>query len=95
MRYLFFDIECCDGEHICEFGYVITDENFKPVKKEVLKINPDKPFRITGRTNHADIELFFSEQDYKKSPLFINYYESIKNLIEYPDLIIVGHAIGN
>lgn len=27
MRYLFFDIECCDGKHICEFGYVITDIN--------------------------------------------------------------------
>lgn len=23
---LFFDIECCNGRNICEFGYVITDE---------------------------------------------------------------------
>lgn len=28
MRYLAFDIECCDGKHICEFGYVITDEKY-------------------------------------------------------------------
>ena len=28
MRYLSFDIECCDGRSICEFGYVITDESF-------------------------------------------------------------------
>lgn len=32
MRYLFFDIECCDGENICEFGYVITDEKFQTLK---------------------------------------------------------------
>ena len=23
MNYLIFDIECCDGQHICEFGYVL------------------------------------------------------------------------
>lgn len=28
MRYLAFDIECCDGKHICEFGYVITKDKF-------------------------------------------------------------------
>ena len=28
MRYLFFDIECCNGRDICEFGYVITDTEF-------------------------------------------------------------------
>ena len=33
MRYLCFDIECCDGQHICEFGYVITDENLAVQKK--------------------------------------------------------------
>ena len=26
MRYLFFDIECCNGRDICEFGYIITDD---------------------------------------------------------------------
>lgn len=35
MRYLAFDIECCDGKHICEFGYVITDEKFNIIKKSV------------------------------------------------------------
>lgn len=31
MRYLFFDIEASDGNYgICEFGFVITDTNFKP-----------------------------------------------------------------
>ena len=39
MRYLFFDIECCNGRNICEFGYVITDDKFIKVLKE--KINPE------------------------------------------------------
>ena len=95
MRYLFFDIECCDGAHICEFGYVITDDKFKVLEKKVIKINPDKPFRLTGRKNQTDLTLFFSEQEYYDSPLFTEYYDTIKKLIEHPDQIVIGHAIGN
>ena len=29
LRYLFFDIECCDGKHMCSFGYVVCDEKMK------------------------------------------------------------------
>ena len=36
MNYLYFDIECCDGKHICSFGYVITDENFNILEKKIL-----------------------------------------------------------
>ena len=95
MRYLFFDIECCDGKHICEFGYVITDEKFNPLKQEVITINPDKPFNLTGRKNQKDLSLCFSEQEYYSSPLFTEYYDKIKALIEEPDQIIIGHAIGS
>ena len=95
MRYLFFDIECCDGKHICEFGYVITDEKFNSLKQEVITINPDKPFNLTGRKNQKDLSLCFSEQEYYSSPLFTEYYDRIKALIEEPDQIIIGHAIGS
>ena len=95
MRYLFFDIECCDGEHICEFGYVITDDKFKKLDKQVIKINPDKPFCLKGREKQADITLFFTEKEYYESPLFNVYYDRIKKLIEYPDQIIIGHAINH
>ena len=27
MDYLFFDTECSDGTHLCEFGYVVTGEH--------------------------------------------------------------------
>lgn len=26
MDFVFFDIECCDGNHMFSFGYVITDD---------------------------------------------------------------------
>ena len=60
MQYLSFDIECCDGKHICEFGYVITDENFKVTKKECYTINPEKPFNLIGRENREDCILLLN-----------------------------------
>ena len=95
MRYLFFDIECCDGTHICEFGYVITDENFNPLEKKDITINPKEKFYLTGRPNRPDIKLFYSEEFYYNSPEFPTFYEEIKTLLEYDDQIIVGHAISN
>ena len=36
MKYLFFDIECANRlNKICEFGYVLTDENFNILKKDL------------------------------------------------------------
>ncbi len=93
MQYLSFDIECCDGKHICEFGYVITDENFKVIKKECYTINPEKPFNLIGRENREDCILFFSEEDYYNSPIFPEFYNKIKNLVSMPKTIIFGHAM--
>lgn len=95
MRYLSFDTECCDGKHICEFGYVITNDKFKVIKKDVFTINPDKPFALTGRKDCRDLTLFFPEEKYFNSPLFMDCYEKIKTLLEAPNQIIVGHAIKN
>lgn len=74
MRYLAFDIECCDGVHICEFGYVIADGNFNVIEKEVITINPQLRFRLTGRSGGRDIELSFTEEQYYGSPIFTEYY---------------------
>lgn len=95
MRYLTFDIECCDGRNICEFGYVITDESFKMVEKDVFTVNPEKPFRLTGRKNQDDLTLFYPEEVYYASPTFPKFYERIKSLLTAKDQIIVGHAVGN
>jgi hypothetical protein len=95
MKYLVFDIECCDGKHICEFGYVISDENFKVLKKEYFIINPDKPFNLKGRPDQDDLELCFPEETYYAGKLFPAYYEKIKELLTAKDRIIIGHAVSN
>ena len=95
MRYVFFDIECCDGEHICEFGYVLADENFNVLEKKDITINPKAKFNLTGRTGRPDIHLYYSEGRYYNSPEFPKFYDEIKSLLEYGNQIIVGHAISN
>ena len=95
MRYLIFDIECCDGKHICEFGYVIANENFEIQEKQVLLINPEYPFNLKDRPGQDDLELYFSEEEYYSSPIFPCRYEAIKELIEYEDQIVIGHSISN
>ena len=69
MNYLFFDIECAKcGKNgsgtICEFGYVITDMQFNVTEQQVVTINPDMPFDLTGHGDKHDIELFYSEAKY-------------------------------
>ncbi len=95
MRYLCFDIECCDGEHICEFGYVITDEQFNPIERECWTINPEKKFNLKGRPYEKDLDLYFSEEVYFNSPTFDKFYDRIKTLIEAENQMVIGHAITN
>lgn len=95
MRYLFFDIECCNGRNICEFGYVITDEKFNILEKKIITINPEGKFKLTGRPKSRDLFLYYPESTYYKSYKFSHYYDDIKELIEYPNQLIVGHAISN
>lgn len=46
MKYLFFDIECSNCFNgvgkMCEFGYVLTDENFKIIKMDDIPMSPGK-----------------------------------------------------
>ena len=95
MRYLFFDIECCNGRNICEFGYVITDEKFNILEKKDFTINPENKFNLTGRPDGRDLYLYYPESIYYRSNKFPYFYEDIKKLIEYPNQLIVGHAISN
>lgn len=95
MRYLFFDIECCNGRDICEFGYVLTDENFNILEKKDITINPENKFRLTGRPDHRDIQLCYTDEFYYSRPKFTAFYKEMKDLIEADDQIIVGHAIAN
>ena len=95
MKYLFFDIECCDGVHICEFGYVLTNDTFEILDRGLFLINPEREFNLTGRQGQRDLHLHFSEEEYYNSPLFAEYYDRIKNLLESKDQLVIGHAISN
>lgn len=48
MRYLFFDIECCNGRNICEFGYVITNDKFNILEKKILQLTQKTNLILQG-----------------------------------------------
>lgn len=96
MRYLFFDIECCDGAHICEFGYVLADENLALIDRKNMTINPEKEFKLTGRPNRRpDIQLHYREKTYYRSKTFDYFYDSIKALLQGPDQTVIGYSLFN
>ena len=95
MNYLIFDIECCDGQHICEFGYVLFNEEFVLLKKECITINPEHKFKLTGREHERDLELAFTEDVYRNSPTYDAVYDRIKSIIQTPDCQIIGFAMQN
>ena len=95
MNYLIFDIECCDGKHICEFGYVLFTEDFGVLARECITINPEYPFKLSGREHESDIQLAFSEEVYYNSPTYENVYAKIKGIIETPDCQIIGFSMKN
>lgn len=96
MYYLFFDIECADGNRaICEYGYVLTDDKFNVIKKRNILMDPECPFRLTGREGQADLVLTYPYEEYYKYYPFDDSYETIKNLMTQDDLLIFGHAVNN
>ena len=95
MKYLSFDIECCNGCNICEFGYVIFDEKFNILHQEDIVINPKKKFKLVGRKDGRDLYLCHTEDEYFKSPEFDYFYEKIKKIIDGEYESIIGFAMRN
>lgn len=95
MKYLSFDIECCDGRHICEFGYVLIDEQFNVLERDCIIINPEHKFKLSGREKESDITLAFPEDVYFNSPTFDYFYDRIKNILTTPDCQIIGFSLKN
>ena len=96
MRYLFFDIECADGNRaICEYGYVLTDEKFNVLRKRNILMDPECQFNLTGREGQDDLILTYPYSEYYKFYPFDDSYETIKNLMTQKDLLIFGHAVNN
>ena len=104
MKFLFFDIECSNcfaGKYkMCEFGYVLTDENFKVLRKDAIPMSP-------GRRNHANrFDLTIYKRDpsfqwaydfdtYFESPEFPEYYEKIRGLFMDEDTMVFGYSVDN
>lgn len=93
MKYLFFDIECCDGKHICSFGYVIINENFEILEKEDIVINPQWRFKLGRAGFDPRIHLAYTEETFKKQKTFKHFYDKIKNLLTQENQILLGHSI--
>ena len=99
MRYLFYDVECSNcfnGEgKICSFGYVITDEQFNLLKKEDIVMNPASRFYLRRKEGRPEIELAYSEEYFRSQPKFDKFYDKIRDMLEDPDQIVMGHSILN
>ena len=93
--YMFFDIECCDGKHICSFGYVICDQNFNLLDKKDILINPEKPFVLGPPGCVARVNLAHKAHEFKNQPKFTFVYPEIKNLIGKQWRMLLGHSIRN
>lgn len=95
MNYLFFDIECatCRGGKgkICEFGYLLTDDNFNEIKREEILINPNSPFDWYTLKNL----LHFTKNEYKSAPTYDSVYEKISKVLLEKDQFVFGHATKN
>ena len=99
MRYLVFDIECANcfrgNGKICSFGFVISDENFAVQAKDDIIINPQANFYLNGRHGEKEVKLAYTEEQFYAAAPFPDHYARIKELLEYPDQIVIGHAIAN
>lgn len=91
-RYLFFDIESSIGSngHICEFGYVVTDEKLNIIEKRNILMNPKGEFswRVLRKI------LRYSKYVYEMQKSLPSYYEHIKDLFNNSDMVF-GFATAN
>lgn len=94
MNYLFFDVECAnsfDGVgKICEFGYILTDENLNVIKQGIHLINPDAEFDWYVKYKIIS----YAIKEYEKAPKYPQIYRMhIQELVELPDTLYVGHGV--
>ena len=103
MKYLFFDIECSNCFNgvgkMCEFGYVLTDENFNIMKHGDIPMSPGKGrecrFYLKGRKYEKDLELAYEYDYYFDQPEFPSFYNQIKRMMEDPDTTCFAYSMDN
>lgn len=103
MKFLFFDTECSNCFNgigkICEFGYILTDDNFKVKVKYEIPMSPGRgsnnKFHLRAYGKHKPISLAFDESYYYTQPEFDYYYGEIKKLMEDKDTICFAWSSDN
>ena len=103
MKYLFFDIECSncfnDIGKMCEFGYVITDENFKILSAYDIPMSPgagrENRFHLRDRMKNEDVSLAYEEEYYFNQPELPKFYDRIKKLMEDKDTVCFAFSMRN
>lgn len=92
MKYLFFDIECAnrfDGTgKICEFGYIVTDQQFCEMDRGIFIINPRSQYDWYVLKNM----LAYKKETYNSSPDYLHYFNDIKKLFTDNEMLILGHT---
>lgn len=95
MKYLFFDLEYATSKggniKICEFGYVVTDENFRILDCDNLIINPNI-MREEWDWRVVKTILTRRISEYEANPEFDYYYDDILKLINEADYVF-GHSL--
>lgn len=103
MKFLFFDIECSNCFNgvgkMCEFGYVLMDENFKILKMDDIPMSPGKGrecrFHLRDRMKQNDITLAYEEEYYFQCKEFPYFYKTIERLVCDPDTICFAFSADN
>lgn len=96
MKYLFFDLECADGNYeICEFGYVLSTPSFEVLEQRNILMDPEGEFRLSGRYGQSDLKLTYSEEEYRANPPFPERYEEIRSLLTQDDVMVFGYGVNN
>lgn len=92
---LFFDTECANCNNhiakICEFGYVLTDDNLNIIETNNLLINPQDKFNTYG-FKKAGIQLSYKTCVYQSSPTIKERYLKIKSLLTDPNTVVYGFS---
>lgn len=92
MNYLFFDTECAYGSGgICEFGYILTDEQLNIIKADNLLINPHIKFDDYGHKK-AGIIFAYSKEEYYSAPDIMDRYDQIVSLLTDTNNVVIGFA---
>ncbi|MCF0217634.1 MAG: hypothetical protein HUJ42_01155 [Malacoplasma sp.] len=95
MRYLFFDLEFASSYYkifeICEFGYVVTDENFQILERNNFIINPQIELHEWDWRSAKKI-LTRDVWEYYKAKSFPYFYEDIKKIFNSVDFVF-GHTL--